>query len=274
MTKTAWNWITGIAIGCAGILVVSALIGGVGYLFVRDVIQRADEMARLQEEVQSEHGGIDDYVPAVDGSIPADRMRAFLHVREYSAAVRDRLASSFDNIAADLDNVQQGGGFLSVVRLFGRGVDVVPHFTEFYTARCQALLEARMGIGEYSYIYSTAYYSFLAKPLEDGPGVLLVRDGGHSDQVPAEEVPARRRGLILKRIHSVVVHSLENGRSAARGPWQALAGRELSLLRAHPERIPWEDGLPAALTRSLEPFRAELEGQYLPLTNPLELTPE
>lgn len=274
MTKTAWNWITGIAIGCAGILVVSALIGGVGYLFVRDVIQRADEMARLQEEVQSEHGGIDDYVPAIDGSIPADRMRAFLHVREYSAAVRDRLASSFDNIAADLNNVQQGGGFLSVVRLFGRGVDVVPHFTEFYTARSQALLETRMGLGEYFYIYSTAYYSFLDKPLEDGPGVLLVRDDGGRHQVPSEEVPLLRREQILKRIHRVVLRAFENGSTGARGPWRALLEQEMALLQKDSERIPWEDGVPAVLASSLEPFRSDLERQYLSLTNPLELTPD
>lgn len=274
MKKSVWNWITGIAIGCTGILVVCALIGGVGYLFVRDIVQRADEMERLQKEVRTEQGGAEDYVTGPDGRIPAERLTAFLRVREYSAPVRTRLISSFDNIAADLENVQQGGGFLSIVRLFGRGVDVVPHFTEFYTARSEALLEARMGVGEYFYIYSLAYYTFLGKPLEDGPGVLLVRDDGRNDEVPAEEVPGRRRDLVLKRIHRVVRRSLENGRTAARGPWKELLDHELTLLRARPERIPWEDGMPAALSESLEPFRQDLEQQYSPLTNPLELTPE
>jgi len=274
LKKSVWNWITGIAIGCTGILVVCALIGGVGYLFVRDIVQRADKMEKLQEEVRTEQGGAEDYVPQPDGRIPAERLTAFLRVREYAAPVRARLVASFDHIASDLRNVQQGGGFLSIVRLFGRGVDVVPYFTEFYTVRSQALLEARMGVGEYFYIYSLAYYTFLRKPLEDGPGVLLVQDDGRKDNVPAEEVPARRRDLVLKRIHRVVGRSLENGQTVARGPWKNLVERELTLMRARRERIPWEDGMPAALSESMEPFRQELEQQYSPLTNPLELTPE
>ena len=274
MKKSVWNWVTGIAIGCTGILVVCALIGGVGYLFVRDIIQRADEMDRLQEEVKTQQGGADDYVPQADGTIPSERLTAFLRVRQYSAPVRAKLVSSFDNIASDLESVQQGGGFLSIMRLFGRGVGVVPHFTEFYTARSEALLEARMGVGEYFYIYIMAYYTYLKKPLEDGPGVLLVRDDDRSEKVPAEEVPARRRVLVLKRIHRVVERSLANGDGTARGPWKGLLERELTLLRTVPERIPWEDGLPAALSESLEPFRQELEQEYSPLTNPLELTPE
>ncbi len=256
-----------------GILVVCGLIGAVGYLFVRDSVQRADEMGRLQKEVETRNGGLADYVPAPDGSIPAERMEAFLRVREYCDPVRKRLAASFDNIASDLENVQQGGGLLSVLRLFGRGVDVVPHFTEFYSARSQALLDARMGFGEYFYIYAVSYYSFLGKPLEDGPGVLIVREGDRSENVPAEEVPERRRALILRRVHRVVVRSLENGRLTARQPWKQVLDQELTLLEARPDRIPWQDGVPPSLAQSLEPFRRNLEEQYLRLTNPLETGP-
>jgi len=43
-------------------------------------------------------------------------------------------------------------------------------------------------------------------------------------------------------------------------------------LQADPQRLPFADGWPSALTRELESYRAELEATFCPATEELDLT--
>ena len=65
----------------------------------------------------------------------------------------------------------------------------------------EALLEVGMGPGEYMYVYSVAYYSWLGKSPADGPSFTLVGDDGDNQgrQVGQDEFDVReeRREMVL-----------------------------------------------------------------------------
>ena len=63
--------------------------------------------------------------------------------------------------------------FLTVMRT---GAGAIPRLAEFERNRADALLEHRMGLGEYWYIYSLAYYSWLKKDPGDGPSRFHTQD--------------------------------------------------------------------------------------------------
>ena len=42
-------------------------------------------------------------------------------------------------------------------------------------------------------------------------------------------------------------------------------------MQADDRRVPWQDGIPAAITEALAPYRAELDELYCPAMAPLEL---
>jgi hypothetical protein len=46
---------------------------------------------------------------------------------------------------------------------------------------------------------------------------------------------------------------------------------EITALQADEGRIPWQDGIPPAITEALAPYRAELDALYYPAMAPLEL---
>jgi hypothetical protein len=53
--------------------------------------------------------------------------------------------------------------------------------------------------------------------------------------------------------------------------WRIALESELAALHADRWRLPWADGLPAPLARSLDRYRSRIESTYRPLCNPLEI---
>ncbi len=134
-----------------------------------------------------------------------------------------------------------------------------------------AMLEARMGMGEYSYVYVLAYNVWLGHPMAEGPGSGLSRRAGEdSPRVimgTEDQTISRIRGNILDMLR----HQRESLSPESPEAWRVALGAEIAALEEDDSRVPWQDGVPEATAGSLEPYRDRFEGTYSPMTNAFEL---
>ena len=137
-----------------------------------------------------------------------------------------------------------------------------------------------MGLGEYLYLYSVIYFSWLGNSPADGPPFPLVgssHDGNPWQQrMDEDEVRQRRSEELRQRLGRQLLQMLGNqadALSAAGGDpeWRRQLEAEIERMRADRFRLPWQDGLPDGLEASLRPYREQLEMSYRPLVNPIEL---
>jgi hypothetical protein len=149
---------------------------------------------------------------------------------------------------------------------------LVDRLGAYLQARNRALLQEDMGAGEYVYIYTLAYYSWLGHTPGEGPP-----EGGDRVQVEDLElfgeraVRRRYRRYVLGMVRGQLA-SLGAEREAGDGEaWRTALKAQLRQLELDPGHILWEDGLPAEIEASLRPFRGRLEETYGPGTNRLEL---
>jgi hypothetical protein len=141
---------------------------------------------------------------------------------------------------------------------------------EYVAHRNRALLERRMGLGEYFHIYSMVYYSWLGHSPEDGPqirGERLLDD----DDSPfgSRQVTRRYRRYMLSQLRN----QLDLISSAGSEEWRRTLERELQGFEANPGRIPWQHALPPDMEAALEPYRERCEATYHGATNFLEFPP-
>jgi hypothetical protein len=156
--------------------------------------------------------------------------------------------------------VGEGGGILK--KLFRLGQDVA----EFSIVRNEALFRNEMGLGEYTWIYVMAYYSWLGHRPIGFPVKTEERARVFHQRVRGEVRDMLRR-------HA---EALEASRGAAGEETPidlriSVMRAELAALDRDPDRIPFQTGLPESLARSLEPYRQELASLYCPETGELEI---
>jgi len=126
----------------------------------------------------------------------------------------------------------------------------------FHETRNQALVDAEMGLGEYTYIYVLAYLDEIVHPTSElqlfGP----------------ETVNRRVRDALLSMLeHQLELLQREGGSEVT----VAALAAEVQALEDDPNRIPWQDGLPPAIAAAILPFRERLDLAYCGSTPPLEL---
>ena len=290
MASTATKWAIGCSIGCGALILLLVALGVGSYFAVRGVVDDVQEAEAAMEALTERYGRISDFTPEPGGAIEPARMKAFLRARDAMAPFRTELAGSLGVLGDAKDakglNVSPGSA-LEKVRA---GLSLLPGIFGFHTRRSEALLDAGMGLGEYRYLYVTAYYSWLGRPPADGPPFTLVGDtdvrieagddGDHHWEGPDEfEVRESRAERILLRIRQEILPMLRRQRDALERlemdpdleAYHRALVAEIAALGEDRLRIPWQDGLPAVLGESLEPFRARLEASYSPLCNPLEM---
>ena len=133
---------------------------------------------------------------------------------------------------------------------------VGPVLGHLYETRNQQLLEANMGLGEFTYIFAVAYnHRLLDEPEEE--------------QLFGPTVTNRRvREALLSMLENQLeaLHS-EGGEATGTSRLEA----EISLMRDDDRRVPWQDGLPPEIVEALAPYREELDALYCPAMAPLEL---
>lgn len=250
MADKLQQWAQGCGIGCAALVAVS-VIGVVGLtLSMRASFDDATADRAVLTERYGESGS---YTPAADGAVAADRVAAFLTVREALREVHaevervDREMGDFEKLAED-EEPPMRVALPAVFRMSRAMMGLPKRFGEIESVRNRALVEAGMGLGEYTYIYVMAYHDELVDPSADAR--LFVSSAASS------RVREELRGMIRRQLETArAAFGDEDPRVAA------LAG-ELAALEADPERIPWADGLPAGIAAGFAPFRDRLEAGY------------
>jgi len=284
MAGNAWKWVLGCGIGCVAVLLIVAALGTGGFFLVKGVVDEVEKTERGMEAVTERFGRPAEFHPSPDGRIPAERVETFLAVRDSLAEARqemERTMSLFDD-QQDPDSGEREG----MVDKVRAGIGFLPMMMGFFATRAEAQLEHGMGLGEYYYIYSVAYYSWLGKSLSDGPSFRLFGDYdqtrswdresfGEADEFEVREERAERT---LRAVHGQLLPMLRNqlqdldaaGGADTAGPWREALAAEIAALEADPLRLPWADGLPATIEAALEPYRDRLEESYSEPCNALE----
>jgi hypothetical protein len=252
-------------VGCgvvAGVLIVVLLLFGfLTTTWVKKSIPTHDLKA-ARATLRERFGDSDSFVPALDGHLDPARLETFVATRESLLARRTELGSRLTTFAVTVrekrethhDWVQRGLDALSMaqggVGLYGS----VVAYLQSYTDR---LLAAGMGEGEYAYLYSLAYFSWLQwDPLGKPADVEAFRKMGIEEQVLEAW---RERGRTLR-------HQLENAQGALQQKPQRTRAEEATLALLGPEieaarasgRFPFAGHVPAAWATVLEPYRARL----------------
>lgn len=253
--------LTTIGVGCGLIVLIGILLAVTGWLFARGAMRGIDATVAARSELEEQHGEAERFTPWSHGVIPAERMEAFLRVRESMAPALDELAAVFDSFPPTGDAIRElerqsiGERFRF---LFGASRSMMRfpgHLGRFTEARNRALLDAGMGLGEYTYIYVVAYYSWLA---------LLPDDGAWATE--------RVRRTVLAQLHNQL-SALPGEPPVEPAPdWRESLATEIEAMEADPLRTPWRDGLPAPIAASLEPYRERLEAAYVSAVVEYELT--
>jgi len=219
-------------------------------------------LAPVQQAKQLEHSVIDrfgwatQYTPPADGFIPPDSLERFIGVRESVQPACKEFQGILDDVirieVIESDSRLPAGekvseGFDSFKSMFG----AVPALVAFMDARNAALLSEEMGLGEYIYIYLSAYAKQLA----------LASQGRYAGQEESHLSPRARKEFV--RILGNQLAALQaKGQNAATLTLATGLQEEMTALEDGSHATPWPDGPPAETTRSLAPYRDRLSPLY------------
>jgi hypothetical protein len=156
--------------------------------------------------------------------------------------------------------------------------DLIDEIGTYLQARNQVLLERGMSLGEYVYIYTLVYHSWLGHGPGEAPEIRQepggVRVGVFDDEGGLFTEPAvrrRYRRYVLAMTSAQIASLGPEAEAGDEESWRALLEREIQRLEVDPGRVLWQDGLPPSIETSLRPFRGRLEATYSASTNRIEL---
>ena len=249
MSESSGQWLKGCALGCGGLVVLFVLFIVGMSVSMRTAFNDAHEDREILEQ---QFGEVDVFTPAVDGSVAEDRVAAFLVVREALTEIHSEI-ESVDNEMADFEDLADGGeppmrqALPAIFRLTKSMMGLPFVFGEIERTRNRALIEAEMGLGEYSYIYVVAYRN--QEVSDDAEANLFTASAANS------RVRADLRGMIERQLAAARADGADEGLVAAlAAEWDALT--------ADDRRIPWQDGLPEQISASFAVHRERLDATY------------
>jgi hypothetical protein len=196
MAGNTRKWLLGCGLGCGGLIVLA--IGGpiVLGLFMMPPLDRAID---AQKELAAALGAPGDYQPPA-GPVAADRLEAFLAVRRAvmpNCAAFEEFARDMgrmDDLGSQSDRPAGGELFRAITSVTGSVLGLVGDIGKLNEVRNRALLEQRMGLGEYTWIYTLAYHSWLGHPIPDRADA----DDGGGDGARVERLRATVLGLMRR----------------------------------------------------------------------------
>ena len=280
MAGSGKKWLIGCGAGCGVLFLLVVLGGPVAFLGVRKAVDKGEDIKAGFEELCAQYGRPGDFTPAPDGSLSADRMDVFLAVRQVMAPDRKKMG----DILRTLDDQEVDGVKPNWLGKTRAGFRLIPTTMDFLNRRNAVLLEQGMGLGEYLYIYSLAYFGLLDKDIIDGPSFEITGDSSEQEskkfrwEVKAGKGdPERDRERVVRTyLHRIHLQIARNqlaalNREGDPGGIRPQLTAEIAALEAEPLRLLWETGLPEVVSSSLEPYREQLEEVYDPMVNLLEI---
>jgi len=258
---TKSKWLIGCGVGC-GVLILLCIFGGVGvYQYFRTMFVDFEHAGESQTELLKAYGDVTEFTPRADGAIPAERIEAFLRVRDAQLEVRGALAARFKELKKiDEDDDESFRVVFSAVKSglgFGKLIGTL------MKSRNEALLDQNMGLGEYIYIYVIAYNAWLDKRMAIGFEATKENYGPESSS-QVQQILKAMGGMLRNQLAAIEISGDPAGLKA---PLE----EEIAAMEADRYRIPWQDGLPDPILVSLESFRVQLEEAYDPFAGVLDL---
>jgi hypothetical protein len=275
MEETTRKWITGCVIGCLvlGLIGVMLVVGG--YLGVKKMISKAEQTHQTMLSVTETFGRISDFSPAPDGTVDPSRLEAFLTARALSADERLRLETTLAQLSAAEETGPESK--MDAARSVRAGIAIIPQMMTYVNRRNESFLEADIGLGEYLYLYTMIYSSWLGHPVDDGPPFVLMGGEIRTDDWSSPDVREHRAEEIRRRLNRMLLPILRNQLDGftelapeSRDRWAESLRTEILLLESDPLRLPWQDGVPEQTAASFQPFWERLDAEYSALVHPVE----
>ncbi len=276
----------GCGYGCGALTIIVILVAAGSYFFVKSKVDSLEELETELTNLEKEHGTIYNYSPELDGSIKPERIEIFLSLRDTLVPVKEVLLKSINEVTADVEILEEDESFWNIFDLIGSGFGVIPDLLNYYKKRNELLLKNKMGLGEYYYIYSMAYYSWLKRSPGDGPKFKLSDNDSRivkfseekSDENFGENIIEQRKERITRDMNRLFRRLYDNQlnkiiNSDSQIPFRNTLEKEINALKENTDRLPWEDGVPEIINGSLLPYKDKLLLSYSTLLNPVELIP-
>lgn len=250
MSETTKQWVHGCAIGCGALAIFSI------FLLVGFTVSMRGAFVDAHHDrdvLQQQFGTTEDYTPAADGCVAPDRLSVFLDVREALTEVHARVVS-VDAEMGEFEKLTENGeppmrvALPAVARLTKSMLGLPKVFGEIEKGRNKALVEAGMGLGEYTYIYVMAYHDEIVDP----KGNVYLFGASAANSRVREDL----RGMIERQLGAVQADDAQDE------TWVATLTGELAALGADPDRVPWSDGLPALMAACFDSHRGKLNETY------------
>ncbi len=272
----------GCGIGCGVFtILIFVIIGSIAF-FVRDMSADYKAVSKVEKELIAAYGGLDSYTPKAGGLPSPDRVQLFVEIRKDQAEWRHNVSTAFEDFLVRKET-SSGGGFKHFLKLLRSTTEMAPSLAGFWSSRNAALIDRGMGMGEYSYIYCLAYFSYLGYDPGDGAHDSNLDFGGSSGSglevsTSGAMTEEQRRDAAWSRVHDLMLPMLESidpegmvlSDDEAR-KWLAEVELEVGMMQESLMRYPWRDGAPRALSDVFRPYRKDLEEQYDISVNPVEL---
>ncbi|MBN2171673.1 MAG: hypothetical protein JW819_10190 [Candidatus Krumholzibacteriota bacterium] len=275
MASRGTKWLVGCGAAGGAVILIVILVG---YFLVRGAIREVRQVVEVQQELVERLGAPESFVPAADGDVPPDRLDRFLAVRASLLGPGDRLRDGLADFPPDemLDGDVGARDVLRTLRSLG---DLLSPIIGYLNARNRALIDQEMGLGEYLYIYSSAYYSLLGHSPGDGPVLRKGPDAGErlfegdgEGTFDSDKTWDRYRRVMIEILGNQLA-ALPDADTGEAGAWRERLREEIARLRRDDRHVPWSDGLPPALAASLTPRAERLEESYRADLNCFELAP-
>ncbi|GJQ64216.1 MAG: hypothetical protein SCALA702_32690 [Melioribacteraceae bacterium] len=264
--------------GCAALLLVVMLFLTAGYFYFRDRLSGVTEVENLSKQLDEKYGTVDDFYPAADGGIPAERILVFLELRDSLKSYEAKASSALQTMSHTVDdNTKEGdAGISEIYSIVTSGLNLMPDLIDYIKAKYLLLDRFEMSKGEYFYIYTLAYYNYLGHKPGDGPDFRLVTDKHKDDEaVEGEDVIIRRekenRDIINSKFRKILKNQIINASKTQDKELVLKVREEIDRLLKNPFSMPWENSLPVAIAGSFTNYRDRLENQYNFELNPVEI---
>jgi len=239
--------------GCLIIALAISFVIASGFYFLTAGVRDAKH---IEQTLIDRFGWAEEYSPPPNGSINPQRIEAFIRVREalqtdcadFQAVLMS--INSINELEADRENspskVATTGlqGFKSA---FSAG----PKMVKFSTTRNQALLNEEMGLGEYLYIYLTAYGEQLA--MESTSDFSDTEEAYVSERARKEYTQILTNQLLALRDNALQTNypNLEKSLLA-----------EIEAMKDGSHTSPWPEGPVGKSQESLAPYQQRLADLY------------